>query len=94
MNYHMQGEPVGVYCKYRMKHKYNHDILYIMISTTDLLIISGIIITCVYVIARSKCSSIDFCGVHIIRDVELEERAHEYDIEHNIPDAPPAVPHL
>ena len=35
-------------------------------------------------IYKSKCSHIKCCGFDVERNVQLEEREHEYDIEHNV----------
>ena len=33
---------------------------------------------------KSKCSQVEFCCIKIVRDTVIEEKEHEYDIEHNI----------
>jgi hypothetical protein len=33
---------------------------------------------------RSKCSECSFCGITIKRNVELEEKEHEYDVAHQL----------
>jgi hypothetical protein len=35
-------------------------------------------------IYKSKCSQMEVCCIKIIRDTAIEEREHEYDVEHNV----------
>ncbi len=35
-------------------------------------------------IYKSKCSRFEVCCIKIIRDTALEEKEHEYDVEHNV----------
>jgi hypothetical protein len=42
---------------------------------------SGLIIKLVSMLYKSKCSKCSFCGIEIIRDVVLEEKIDELDLE-------------
>ena len=33
---------------------------------------------------KSKCKEVTCCCIKIIRDTEIEEKEHEYDVEHNV----------
>jgi hypothetical protein len=35
---------------------------------------------------KSKCKEVTCCCIKIVRDTELEEKEHEYDVEHNVND--------
>ncbi len=54
----------------------------------EISVICGCILICVFLIAKSKCSTLDCWGVHIVRDVGLEEKAHEFDVEHGVREIP------
>ena len=41
-----------------------------------------------YIIAKSKCSEVDWFGLHIKRDVQLEEKSHEFDVTHGVKELP------
>lgn len=46
----------------------------------------GFILKCASMAYKSKCKEVTCCCIKIIRDTELEEKEHEYDIEHNVND--------
>jgi len=35
-------------------------------------------------IYKSKCKEVTFCCIKVVRDTSIEEKEHEYDVEHNI----------
>ena len=41
------------------------------------IIICSCVVLCLYIIAKSKCSSLDCCGLHVIRDVQAEVEVEE-----------------
>ena len=45
---------------------------------------SGFLLKLASMMYKSKCSECYFCGISIKRDVELEEREHEYDVAHQL----------
>lgn len=45
---------------------------------------SGLILKLVSMCFKSKCSECSFCGIFIKRNIELEEKEHEFDIVHNV----------
>ena len=45
---------------------------------------SGLILKLVSMCFKSKCSEFSFCGISIKRNIELEEKEHEFDIIHNV----------
>ena len=45
---------------------------------------SGLILKIVSMCFKSKCAEFSFCGISIKRNIELEEREHEFDIIHNV----------
>ena len=51
------------------------------------IIVAGIIII-TYLIARSKCVRFKSWCCEIDRDVELEEKAHEFDVKHGVSEIP------
>jgi hypothetical protein len=44
----------------------------------------GFILKCSSMAYKSKCNQVEVCCIKIIRDTKLEEREHEYDVEHNV----------
>ena len=46
--------------------------------------VSGVVIKLASMAYKSKCKECYFCGISIKRDVELEEREHEYDVAHQL----------
>ena len=44
------------------------------------------VIIMVKICIKSKCDSINFCGIKIKRNVKLEVEEHKFDIENNIKD--------
>lgn len=52
------------------------EVFYVCLVTT----LSGMIIKLASMAYKSKCKECYFCGISIKRDVELEEREHEYDV--------------
>ena len=44
----------------------------------------GFILKCSSMAYKSKCSQVEVCCIKIIRDTAIEEKEHEYDIEHNV----------
>jgi len=53
---------------------------------------SGLLLKILSMIFKSKCSEFSCWGMVVKRDVVIEERMHEYDIEHhvNTRDPPPS----
>ena len=45
---------------------------------------SGLILKIVSMCFKSKCSEFSFCGISIKRNIEFEEKEHEFDIIHNV----------
>ena len=45
---------------------------------------SGFLLKLASMMYRSKCSECSFCGIIVKRNVELEEREHEYDVAHQL----------
>ena len=43
---------------------------------------TNLIIVLAKLVAKSKCSDFSCCGCHVKRDVELEERADEFERMH------------
>jgi hypothetical protein len=43
---------------------------------------SGFLLKLASMAYKSKCKECYFCGISIKRDVEMEEREHEYDVVH------------
>jgi len=41
---------------------------------------SGLILKIVSMCFKSKCAEFSFCGISIKRNIELEEREHEFDV--------------
>jgi hypothetical protein len=37
---------------------------------------------------KSKCSECSFCCVKVIRNVDLEEKELEFELQHKVPDSP------
>jgi len=56
------------------------EVFYVCLLTT----VSGVVIKLASMAYRSKCKECYFCGISIKRDVELEEREHEYDVAHQL----------
>jgi len=48
--------------------------------------ISGMIIKLASMAYKSKCRECSWCGIKIIRDVEMEEKETEFRITHKEPD--------
>lgn len=46
--------------------------------------VSGVVIKLASMMYKSKCSECSFCGITVKRNVELEEREHEYDVAHQL----------
>lgn len=46
--------------------------------------VSGLLLKVISMTFKSKCSECRFCGISIKRNVEIEEKEHEFDIVHNI----------
>ena len=45
---------------------------------------SGFLLKLFSMCYKSKCSECSFCGITVKRDVHLEEKEHEYDVEHQL----------
>jgi len=56
------------------------EVFYVCLLTT----VSGVVIKLASMAYKSKCKECYFCGISIKRDVELEEREHEYDVSHQL----------
>lgn len=56
------------------------EVFYVCLVTT----VSGMIIKLASMAYKSKCKECYFCGISIKRDVDLEEREHEYDVAHQM----------
>lgn len=50
--------------------------------------ISGMIIKLASMAYKSKCSECSFCCVKVIRNVDLEEKELEFELQHKVPDSP------
>ena len=46
--------------------------------------VSGFLLKLASMMYKSKCSECSFCGITVKRNVELEEREHEYDVSHQL----------
>ena len=46
--------------------------------------VTGFIIAIVKIASKSACSECSFCGVSVKRNVELEAKEHQYDVEHGL----------
>lgn len=46
--------------------------------------VSGLILKIISMSFKSKCSECSFCGISIKRNIDLEEREHEFDVLHNV----------
>jgi hypothetical protein len=46
--------------------------------------ISGLILKIISMSFKSKCSECSFCGISIKRNVDVEEKEHEFDVLHNV----------
>jgi hypothetical protein len=46
--------------------------------------VSGVVIKLASMAYRSKCTECSFCGITVKRNVELEEKEHEYDVAHQL----------
>ena len=57
------------------------DVFYVCLVTT----VSGMIIKLASMAYKSKCQECSVCCIHVKRNVELEEKEHEYDILHKQP---------
>jgi len=53
-------------------------VIVVLLITT----LSNLVFGLAKLIAKSKCSSCSFCGCHIKRDVELEEKSDEFNALH------------
>ena len=49
---------------------------------------SGLLIKLASMLFKSKCSEVNCCGIHIKRDVAMEEAEHEFDALHKTPSSP------
>jgi hypothetical protein len=47
-------------------------------------VISALLLACGALCYKSKCKQLEICCIKIIRDVETEEREHEFDVSHGI----------
>ena len=45
---------------------------------------SGLILKIVSMCFKSKCSEFSLCGFSIKRNIDLEEKEHEFDVIHNV----------
>jgi len=45
---------------------------------------SGFLLKLFSMMYKSKCTECSFCGITIKRNVELEEKEHEYDVSHQL----------
>lgn len=45
---------------------------------------SGVLIKLASMAYKSKCKECTVCCINVKRDVEIEEKEHEYDIDHKI----------
>lgn len=45
---------------------------------------SGVLIKLASMAYKSKCKECTVCCINVKRDVEIEEKEHEYDMEHKI----------
>ena len=52
------------------------------------IIICSCVVLCLYIIAKIKCSSLDCCGLHVIRDVQAEVEVEEFRIDHHVKELP------
>ena len=52
---------------------------------TSLGIFAGVLTLAIKSCLSSKCSQVSCCGIRCIRDVELEEREHEFDTINRVP---------
>lgn len=46
--------------------------------------LSGLLLKIISMSFKSKCSECSFCGISIKRNVDIEEKEHEFDIVHNV----------
>jgi len=46
--------------------------------------VSGLILKIISMSFKSKCSECSFLGIHIKRNVDVEEKEHEFDVIHNV----------
>lgn len=46
--------------------------------------LSGLLLKIISMSFKSKCSECRFCGISIKRNVDIEEKEHEFDIVHNV----------
>lgn len=46
--------------------------------------VSGLILKIISMSFKSKCSECSFCGISIKRNVDVEEKEHEFDVLHNV----------
>ena len=56
------------------------EVFYVCLLTT----VSGVVIKLASMMYKSKCTECSFCGITIKRNVELEEKEHEYDVSHQL----------
>lgn len=52
------------------------------------IIICICVVVVIVIISRSKCKKIKCCGIEIDRDVSLEERQHEFDVNNGVSEIP------
>ena len=50
--------------------------------------ISGMIIKLASMAYKSKCKECEICCIKVKRDVELEEKELEFELQHKVPDSP------
>ena len=46
--------------------------------------VSGILLKLMSLVFKSKCSEFECCGFKVKRNVELEEKEHEFDIKNGM----------
>jgi biotin synthase-like enzyme len=46
--------------------------------------LSGLLLKIISMSFKSKCSECSFCGISIKRNVDIEEKEHEFDIIHQV----------
>ena len=46
--------------------------------------VSGLLLKIISMSFKSKCSECSICGIYIKRNVDVEEKEHEFDINNNV----------
>jgi hypothetical protein len=46
--------------------------------------VAGLIFGLVKACLKSKCDNVKFCCIHIHRNVQVEEKEHEFDVKNNV----------